>query len=232
MGGVGDAAVRPDSERRNWVQVSIFKIGYFNGWLVAIYIILVGVFLFGILRPRRKVEWKSAGVAQAWVMALYAEMYGVPLTAYFVMTWFGRTQADAENHFNGHLWPIVLSIPDAYLRQTQVWFTLVGQLLILLGGLLAVLGWREIHRAVASNSMAQSGLYRFVRHPQYTGFYLFLIGSVINWPTALTLLTLPALCWVYRRLAIAEEEEALEIFGDDYQRYMQRTGRFLPRLFG
>ena len=84
-------------------------------------------------------------------MALYAEMYGVPLTAYFVMTWFGRTQADAENHFNGHLWPIVLSIPDAYLRQTQVWFTLVGQLLILLGGLLAVLGcekfialWRRI----------------------------------------------------------------------------------------
>ena len=148
------------------------------------------------------------------------------------MTSLGRAQADAENHFNGHLWPIIFSVPDADLRQSQFWLMLLGQLLILSGGLLAILGWRGIHRAVASNSMARSGLYRFIRHPQYTGFYLFLIGSVINWPTILTLLTLPALCWIYRKLAIAEEQEALKIFGDDYQRYMLRTGRFLPRLFG
>ena len=214
------------------LQIDKFEIGYFNGWLVVIYILLVSVFLLGILRPRRKVEWKSAGVAQAWVMALYAEMYGVPLTAYFVMAWVGRTQADAENHFNGHLWPIIFSVPEAYLRPTQIWLTFIGQLLIVSGGLLAVIGWREIHRAVASNSLAQTGLYHFIRHPQYTGFYLFLIGSVINWPTLLTFFTLPVLCWVYRRLAIAEEQDALETFGTDYQKYMQRTGRFVPKFFG
>ena len=214
------------------MQVDKFEIGYFNGWLVVIYILLVSVFLLGILRPRRKVEWKSAGVAQAWVMALYAEMYGVPLTAYFVMAWVGRTQADAENHFNGHLWPIIFSVPEAYLRPTQIWLTFIGQLFIVSGGLLAVIGWREIHRAVALNSLAQTGLYRFIRHPQYTGFYLFLIGSVINWPTLLTFFTLPVLCWVYRRLAIAEEQDALETFGTDYQKYMQRTGRFVPKFFG
>jgi protein-S-isoprenylcysteine O-methyltransferase Ste14 len=214
------------------LQIDKFEIGYFNGWLVVIYILLVSVFLLGILRPRRKVEWKSAGVAQAWVMALYAEMYGVPLTAYFVMAWVGRTQADAENHFNGHLWPIIFSVPEAYLRPTQIWLTFIGQLLIVSGGLLAVIGWRKIHRAVASNSLAQTGLYRFIRHPQYTGFYLFLIGSVINWPTLLTFFTLPVLCWVYRRLAIAEEQDALETFGTDYQKYMQRTGRFVPKFFG
>lgn len=214
------------------MQIDKFEIGYFNGWLVVIYILLVSVFLLGILRPRRKVEWKSAGVAQAWVMALYAEMYGVPLTAYFVMAWVGRTQADAENHFNGHLWPIIFSVPEAYLRPTQIWLTFIGQLFIVSGGLLAVIGWREIHRAVASNSLAQTGLYRFIRHPQYTGFYLFLIGSVINWPTLLTFFTLPVLCWVYRRLAIAEEQDALETFGTDYQKYMQRTGRFVPKFFG
>ena len=214
------------------MQIDKFEIGYFNGWLVVTYILLVSVFLLGILRPRRKVEWKSAGVAQAWVMALYAEMYGVPLTAYFVMAWVGRTQADAENHFNGHLWPIIFSVPEAYLRPTQIWLTFIGQLLIVSGGLLAVIGWREIHRAVASNSLAQTGLYRFIRHPQYTGFYLFLIGSVINWPTLLTFFTLPVLCWVYRRLAIAEEQDALETFGTDYQKYMQRTGRFVPKFFG
>lgn len=43
------------------MQFNIFRIGYFNGWLVAIYILLVGIFLYGILRPRRKVEWESAG---------------------------------------------------------------------------------------------------------------------------------------------------------------------------
>ena len=86
---------------------NLFSIGYFNWWLVAAYIVIVGVFLYGILQPRRKKEWKSAGAAQAWVIALYAEMYGIPLTAYLLMGWLGRSRDDAEKHFNGHLWPIL-----------------------------------------------------------------------------------------------------------------------------
>jgi methanethiol S-methyltransferase len=67
-----------------------WRIGYHNWWLVAFYIALLGVFLFGILRPRRRAEWRSAGVAQGWVIALYAEMYGLPLTMYLVAVMRGR----------------------------------------------------------------------------------------------------------------------------------------------
>ena len=96
----------------DFLKNEIFSIGYFNWWLVGIYVVLVGVFLYGILQPRRKTEWKSAGAAQAWVIALYAEMYGTPLTAYAVMNFLGRSTEDAENHYNGHLWPIMFGFSE------------------------------------------------------------------------------------------------------------------------
>jgi protein-S-isoprenylcysteine O-methyltransferase Ste14 len=209
---------------------SVFRIGYFNWALVIAYVLLVGVFLYGLLRPRRKTEWRSAGVAQAWGIALYAEMYGVPLTAYFAMNLLGRSKAAAETHFNGHLWPVLLGYTGEQLVTAQFWCTVIGQTMVLAGAILAIVGWRQIHKAVSENRMATTGLYRWIRHPQYTGFFLFLFGSMLNWPTLATMLTLPLLCWVYFRLTKAEEQDAIEQFGDRYTDYMSRTGRFLPKL--
>ena len=216
---------------RNDVIRGVIRIGYFNWWLVGAYILLLAIFLFGILRPRRKSEWRSAGVAQAWIIALYAEMYGTPLTAYLVMGWLGRSRRDAETHFNGHLWPVIFGTDESRIVFAQFAFTVVGQTLILVGAILAIIGWRQIHAAAKTDSMATSGLYRYIRHPQYTGFFLFLLGSVINWPTLITVLTLPLLWWVYLRLAKMEENDAIEKFGDRYREYMANTGRFLPSLW-
>lgn len=206
----------------------VLRIGYFNWWLVGVYILLLGIFLFGILRPRRKSEWKSAGAAQAWIIALYAEMYGTPLTAYLVMGWLGRSQQDAESHFNGHLWPVIFGADESRIVFAQFICTVVGQALILAGAILAIIGWRQLHAAVKAGSMATTGLYRYVRHPQYTGFFLFLLGSVINWPTLITVLTLPLLWFVYLRLAKLEEEDAIAKFGEPYRQYMAKTSRFVP----
>ena len=208
----------------------IFRVGYFNWWLVGAYILLLAVFLFGILRPRRKTEWKSAGVAQAWVVALYAEMYGVPLTAYLAMNILGRSNLEAEHHYNGHLWPLFFNLGEQTTIQAQFVCTVVGQATILIGALLAVFGWRQLHRAAKEGKLANSGLYKYIRHPQYTGFFLFLIGSMINWPTLITFVTLPILIVVYLRLAKAEEQDAIAEFGDLYRNYMAQTGRFFPKL--
>lgn len=209
---------------------SFFRIGYFNWALVVAYVVLLSIFLYGLLRPRQKTEWRSAGAAQAWVIALYAEMYGVPLTAYFAMNLLGRSKSAAETHFNGHLWPVLMGFTGDGLVTAQFWFTVVGQSMIFVGAVLAIVGWRQIHRAVKEKRMATQGLYRWVRHPQYTGFFLFLFGSMINWPTIATMVTLPLLCWVYVRLAKAEERDAIAEFGKDYKAYAANTGRFLPKF--
>lgn len=213
-----------------FLPAELFRIGYFNGLLVAVYIVLLTIFLYGVLRPRQPSEWKSAGAAQAWVIALYAEMYGIPLTAYLVMGWLGRGTAEAERHFNGHLWPVILGFDETQVEWAQFLFTVVGQTLVLAGALLAIIGWRQLHRAVRENRLAQNGLYRYVRHPQYTGFFLFLLGSMINWPTLITMVTLPILWVVYLRLARTEERLAIAQFGDEYRNYMTHTGRFVPWL--
>ena len=208
----------------------VARIGYFNWWLVAIYIALLSIFLFGILRPRRQSEWRSAGAAQAWIIALYAEMYGTPLTAYLVMGWLGRSRQDAEVHFNGHLWPIIFGADESKIIFAQFVCTIVGQAFIVVGAAMAIFGWRQLHTAVRNDSLATKGLYRFVRHPQYTGFFLFLTGSMINWPTLVTMLTLPILWYVYLRLARMEEADALSKFGERYREYAESTGRFIPWL--
>jgi len=188
----------------------------------------VGVFLYGVLRPRERTEWRSAGWAQAWVIALYAEMYGWPLTAHLALGWLGHAPSTSLRHWNGHLWPLLFGLTGDDLVRAQIATTVIGQALIAVGGLLALWGWRVLHRAARAGEMATRGPYRWVRHPQYAGFLLFLAGSVLNWPTLPTLVTLPILVGVYLRLARAEERESIAAFGDHYRAYMARTSRFVP----
>lgn len=201
----------------------MFRVDYQQWPLVAAYVVILGVFLYGILRPRRRVEWRSAGVAQAFVVALYTEMYGLPLTMYLVAWLTGRSEF-AQDHFHGHAWAYLFGWGDA----GAIAFDVIGQALIFAGGLLALAGWRQIHRG--HGALVTTGLYCFVRHPQYTGFLLFLVGSLVNWPTLPTLLMLPVLVWVYHRLARTEEAEAEAAYGPAYRDYRRRTGKFLPRI--
>ncbi|MBE0540661.1 MAG: isoprenylcysteine carboxylmethyltransferase family protein [Verrucomicrobia bacterium] len=158
-----------------------------------------------------------------FVIALYAEMYGLPLTMYLAAWLTGRTEF-AQDHFHGHAWAFLLGWGDT----GAILFDLVGQLLIVAGALQALAGWRQIHRV--RGAMVTGGLYRFVRHPQYTGFFLFLLGIILNWPTLPTLLMLPLLGWVYYRLARTEEAEAEQVFGKAYREYRRNSGMFFPRL--
>jgi len=203
--------------------MKLFRIGYDNWFLVAFYVLLLGGFLLGILRPRRRTEWRSAGMAQGWVIALYAEMYGLPLTMYLVAWLTGRTEF-VTDHFRGHTWAYLLGSGDAGAIVCDV----IGQWLIVAGAALGIVGWREVYRG--HGQLVRAGLYRRIRHPQYAGFLLFLLGSSINWPTLVTVLMLPVLLVMYYRLARMEEAEALAQFGDEYRRYQATSGMFWPRI--
>jgi protein-S-isoprenylcysteine O-methyltransferase Ste14 len=203
----------------------IFRVGYHSWFLVAFYILLAGVFLFGILRPRRRTEWRSAGMAQGWVIALYAEMYGLPLTMYLVAWLTGKTEYTTE-HFRGHAWAYLVGWGET----GAIVFDVIGQLLIVAGAVLGIIGWRQIYRG--KGELVCTGLYRRIRHPQYTGFFLFLVGSIVNWPTLITMVMLPVLLVVYYRLAKQEEADALAQFGDEYRGYQATSGMFWPKVRG
>lgn len=200
-----------------------WRIGYGNWVLAGGYVALLSVFVYGLLRPRTKAAWRSAGAAQAFVIALYAEMYGLPLTMYVVAWLTGRSQF-VQDHFHGHAWAYLFGWGDT----GAIVLDIVGQMLIAAGAVLALAGWRQVHRA--QGQLVTQGLYRWMRHPQYSGFFLFLIGSLVNWPTLPTLLMFPVLVVIYLRLARTEEEEALARFGEAYRVYREATPMFVPAL--
>jgi protein-S-isoprenylcysteine O-methyltransferase Ste14 len=99
------------------------------------------------------------------------------------------------------------------------------------GGFIVIsTAWRVLYLAQKANALATTGIYSYVRHPQYVGFILVMFGFLLQWPTLLTLAMFPVLVYMYVRLARAEERESLAAFGDAYRRYMAEVPGFLPRL--
>lgn len=192
-------------------------------WFLAVLmIVLVSWFVFRYLIPRSWKEWRAAGILQAFIIALYAEMYGFPLTIYILTAYFG---VDIPwLHMRGHLWSSLLGLGDIGAMLEMI----LGYAVIFVGiGLLAA-GWRQVYKAQKENKLVTGGLYQYVRHPQYTGIFIAVIGQLIHWPTVLTLILAPLIVLLYWRLAVKEERHMLEKFGAEYSAYAANTPRFIP----
>lgn len=196
-------------------------------WPLAIIMILVASwFLYRYVAPRRWREWAGAGLVQAFIIALYAEMYGFPLTIYVLTSFLGVEIPGL--HYAGHLWATLLGY--GYVGAMIEMF--LGYAFVILGVLMLIEGWRELYRASREERLATDGLYGVVRHPQYTGIFIALFGQLIHWPTIPTLLLFPVIVWVYVRLAKREEAQVLEEFGDAYRAYREQVPMFFPRTSG
>ena len=86
-----------------------------------------------------------------------------------------------------------------------------------------------LYKAQRAHQLATAGLYAYLRHPQYVGFIVIMLGFLIQWPTIITLVMFPILVFMYVRLARREEREALAEFGEAYATYAARTPAFFPR---
>ena len=87
-----------------------------------------------------------------------------------------------------------------------------------------------LYAAQRDHTLATTGPYARIRHPQYVAFILIMLGFLFQWPTVLTLVMFPILVWMYVRLARREEREVRAEFGAAYARYAVSTPAFVPRL--
>ena len=189
----------------------------------------IGIFIFfalSYLRPKKRQEWRSMGVFTGFVVALFAEMFGFPLTIYLLTSVLGSQYPaiDPFTHINGHLWVALLG------GSISVWIVVmvVSNAAILAGLIIMGRSWKQIHRA--GGALVTSGLYSRVRHPQYSALFLIILGFLIQWPTIITVAMWPVLTVMYYRLARREEVEMEDHFGDGYVAYRQQVPMFLPRL--
>ena len=187
------------------------------------------LFAYSFFKPKTKRDWRSFSAFSAFLVALFAEMYGFPLTIYFLSGWL-QSRFPAVNWFShdaGHLLEMLFGWEaNPHFGPFHVLsFVLIG------GGFwLIAAAWRVLYTAQARHELATGGPYASIRHPQYVGFILVMLGFLVQWPTILTLAMFPILVWMYVRLARSEEREVAAEFGDAYRRYADRVPAFVPRL--
>ncbi len=200
--------------------------GYGFWSLVVFNVAFFVVFVLSYLTPLRRREWRSFGVYSAFIVALFTEMYGFPLTIYILTSFLGSRYPvlNPFSHASGHLWVTLLGGGAAMMTAIHI----VSNVLMFGGLIIIAHGWGKIHRA--QGALVTNGLYAWVRHPQYSGLFLITIGLLIQWPTIITALTWPILVIMYAQLARREEAEMERQFGNAYLAYATRVPRFLPRL--
>lgn len=199
--------------------------GYGLWALVALDSLLVIIFTVSFFHPQGRRDWRTLGGFAAFIVALFSEMYGYPLTIYLLSGAVGSNLG--LSHSSGHLWNDLIGWQgDPHLSP----FHLASYVLIIAGFWLVAAAWRVLYAAQKSGELATGGAYARVRHPQYVGLLLVMVGFLVQWPTIPTLLMFPALVVTYRRLAIREERDARGQFGESWDAYAQQTPRMLPRL--
>jgi methanethiol S-methyltransferase len=197
--------------------------------LVAINSLVFILFAFSFFKPSTKRDWRTLGGFSAFIVALFVEMYGFPLTIYLLSGWILKRApgADLLAHDSGHLWYTLFGFKgNPHLSPIH----LASEALIVAGFFLLAAAWPVLHRAQGSSSLASSGPYAYVRHPQYLAFLAIMVGFLLQWPTIPTVVMFPILLVVYVRLARREEREAAAHFGEAWAEYAHATPGWFPRI--
>jgi protein-S-isoprenylcysteine O-methyltransferase Ste14 len=197
--------------------------------LVVINSLIFIIFAFSFTKPRTKRDWRSFGAFSAFLVALFVEMYGFPLTIYLLSGWLVRKypEVDFFSHDAGHLWNTLLGWNiNPHFDPLHI----LSNVLIFGGFILLAAAWKVLYDARRTRTLATTGPYAHIRHPQYAGFVLIMLGFLFQWPTLITFIMFPILVTMYVTLARREEREVLAEFGETYRHYMDSTPAFLPRL--
>lgn len=195
-----------------------------GAWSIAVIIIVFASwFLYRFLAPTTWREWAGAGIVQAFIIALYAEMYGFPLTIYLLVRFFGLDRST----LSANLWSTLFGAGETPMYI----FMAIGYSLAIAGIALFAKGWSELYKARKEKKLATAGLYRLMRHPQYTGLFIILFGEgIVHWPTVFSVTLFPIIVIAYVLLANREEKQMCKEFGEAYKKYKAKTPAFIPNI--
>ena len=187
------------------------------------------IFAFSFTQPKTRTDWRSFGAFSAFIVALFAEMYGFPLTIFLLSGWLASHYpgVDFMSHESGHMLHTLLGLKgNPHMDPLHI----VSEVLIVAGLFLLASSWRVLYAAQKSQTLATTGPYAYIRHPQYIAFIAVMFGFLLQWPTIPTLVMFPVLVWMYVRLAKAEERQVQTEFGEAYTNYARGVPAFIPHL--
>lgn len=192
---------------------------------VIVNILVFGIFTYTAFKPATKRDWRTLGAFTAFMVALFSEMFGFPLTIYFLTSILGSKYPvfDPFTHLNGHLW---VALSGGSIVVYSILHPL-SNVFIFSGLIVIAIGWKGIH--AGNGELVTSGIYKYIRHPQYSGFVLMIVGFLIQWPTIITLIMAPILLVMYTKLAKKEEKKMVELFGEKYEEYRKQVPAFIPK---
>jgi protein-S-isoprenylcysteine O-methyltransferase Ste14 len=197
--------------------------------LVIVNSVVFILFAYSFFKPQTIRDWRSFSAFSAFLVALFAEMYGFPLTIYFLSGWLQSRfpGIDWFSHDAGHLLEMIFGWKaNPHFGPFHILsFIFIGG-----GFVLISVAWKVLYEAQQRRELAVTGPYSYVRHPQYVGFVLIMFGFLLQWPTLLTLAMFPVLTVMYVKLAKSEERDAIAEFGDAYNAYAANVPAFIPRL--
>ena len=197
-------------------------------WSLVILNALVFIlFAFSFTHPHTKRDWRTFGAFSAFLIALFTEMYGFPLTIYLLSGWLVNMFPGIQlfSHNTGHLWETLMGWKgDPHLNPLHI----LSYVIIFAGFILLASAWDVLYKAQKTHSLAKQGPYAYVRHPQYLGCITIMVGFLLQWPTLLTLVMFPILVGMYIRLSRREEREVQGEFGEIYTHYAAVTPAFFP----
>ena len=200
----------------------------YGNWLLVLFnIVLFLYFIYSAFKPRTKIDWQTYCIFGAFIVALFAEMYGFPLTIYLLTSFFGSRLGLDFTHNNGHILNTLLGLKgDPHFNILHI----ISYALIIGGLILLGKAWEVLYKAQKQQSLAVISVYKYLRHPQYLAFILIIVGFLIQWPTIITLVMAPILIFRYIRLAKSEEKKMLRKFGSVYKVYKNEVPGFIPNV--